>query len=182
MIESVFMAMSERLNSYFANKFSTGDDFVIVSNLVNQDGTPALTESDKLIITLANVQQESVNTRPNSVSILEAPVNINIHTLISAYFVEDNYQDSFKYLSGVISFFQSNKVFNHQNTPGLDPGIDKITFEISNLDIQALSQLWGIVGGKYLPSILYKVRMVPIKDDNFLRDTAVFSGLSSNII
>ena len=182
MIESVFMAMSERLNSYFANKYSTGDDFVIISNLVNQDGSSALSESDKMIITLANVQQETINSRRNSVSMLEAPVNINIHVLISTYFVEDNYQDSFKYLSGVISFFQANKVFNHQNTPGLDPEIDRITFEISNLDIQALSQLWGVLGGKYLPSIMYKVRMVPIKDSNFLGDNPVFSGMSSNII
>ena len=182
MLESVFSTMTEKLNTYFMNKYMTGDDFVIVSNLVNQDGSAALTESDKLILTLANLQQETINSRrPNTATMLETPVNMNIYVLISAYFIEDNYQDSLKYISGVISFFQSNKVFNHQNTPGLDPSIEKIAFELANMDIQALSQLWGVVGGKYLPSVLYKLRMVPISDDNFLGDMPSFSGFNSNV-
>lgn len=181
MIESVFTAMAEKLNTYFTNRYMTGDDFVIVSNLVNQDGSAALTESDKLIVTLANMQQETMNTRRNNATLLDAPININMYALISAYFIEDNYQDSLKYLSGVVSFFQANKVFNHQNTPDLDPEIDKVTFEISNMNIQELSQLWGIIGGKYLPSLLYKIRMVPLTDGNFLGDMPPFTGLNSNV-
>ena len=181
MIDTVLESMTDRLNSYFSNRFMTGDDFVIISNLANLDGTSAVTESDKVILTLANIQEEAVNNRPGNMTLLEAPANINLHVLISTYFIEDNYADSLKYLSGVVSFFQANRVFNHSNSPGLDPEIDKISFEIANLDIQGLSNLWGIIGGKYLPSVLYKVRMVPIREGNFLGDNVPFSGFSGNI-
>jgi len=51
-------------------------------------------------------------------------------------------------------------VLDHSNTPQLSPKIEKLTFEIVNLDMQSLNQLWGTIGGKYMPSILYKVRML----------------------
>ncbi len=181
MIETVFESMVDRLSTYFSNRYTTGDDFVIISNLANQDGSSAVTESDKVILTLANIQEESINNRPIGMNLLESPVNINIHVLVSTYFIEDNYQDSLKYLSGVISFFQANRVFNHSNTPGLDPEIDKVSFDIANMDIQGLSNLWGIIGGKYLPSVLYKVRMVPISEGNLTGDIPPFSGFNGSI-
>jgi hypothetical protein len=53
-------------------------------------------------------------------------------------------------------------VFDHQNTPELDSRIDKLMLDIENLGISDLSNLWGILGGKYMPSVLYRMRMVAI--------------------
>jgi len=38
--------------------------------------------------------------------------------------------------------------------------IDKITVEIINLEFPVLSNIWSMLGGKYLPSIVYKFRML----------------------
>ena len=72
----------------------------------------------------------------------------------------NQYSEALKFVSNTISFFQRRPVFDHQNTPELDSKIDKLVLDIENLDIKDLSTLWGVLSGKYLPSILYKVRMI----------------------
>ena len=71
-----------------------------------------------------------------------------------------NYLEVLKFISNTISFFQRQPLFDHQNTPGLDKRIDQLTMNIENLTMRDLSTLWGVLSGKYLPSVLYKVRMV----------------------
>ena len=57
-------------------------------------------------------------------------------------------------------------VFDKHSTPDLDSRIDKLVLDIENLNIQDLSNLWGLLGGRYLPSVYYRVRMVTIHPDN----------------
>jgi hypothetical protein len=114
----------------------------------------------------------------NSQDHLPRPVNLNLFILFSSYFIDKNYPEALKFLSAVISFFQSNAVFNHSNTPDLDDRVEKLTFEIVNQDLQNQSHLWGSLGGKYLPSILYKIRMVTIQEGNEA-EVSKISGLSS---
>ncbi|MEM7488913.1 MAG: Pvc16 family protein, partial [Pseudomonadota bacterium] len=48
------------------------------------------------------------------------------------------------------------------------PGLSQLTVEIANLGAEDVAQIWGNMGGRYLPSVLYKVRSVVI-DGNVLR-------------
>lgn len=180
MIYSVLNTISDRLNSYLKNRFALGEDKVILSNLVNQDGSVAITESDKVVITLVNIQEETVSSRLNSMENMYRPVNLNLYIMVSSYFIDSNYPEALKFLSAVLSFFQSNCVFNHANTPDLDLNVEKLTFEIVNQDLQNMSHLWGTIGGKYLPSVLYKVRMITIQEGNINSEASVFSGFRSN--
>ena len=83
-------------------------------------------------------------------------------------------------LSAAISFFQYTSVFNHNNTPDLDSSVEKLVFEMINLNIQELSQLWGVHGGKYLPSVLYKTRMVTITED-IIEQSFNIAGFGSDV-
>jgi hypothetical protein len=180
MIYSVLNTVGEKLNFYLKNRFSLGEDKVLLSNIVNQDGSLAITESDKVVITLVNIQEETISSRVNSNMDQMRPINLNLYIMCSAYFIDKNYPESLKFLSAVISFFQANCVFNHNNTPDLDINVEKLTFEIVNQDLQGQSHLWGTLGGKYLPSVLYKVRMVTIQEGNVENDYSRISGLGSN--
>jgi len=82
--------------------------------------------------------------------------------LFAANFSSANYPEALKFISSSIGFFQARPVIDQQNTPDLDARIEKVTLEIQNLSIMELSNLWGILSGKYMPSILYKVRMLTI--------------------
>ena len=180
MIYSVLNTISEKLDFYLKNRFSLGENKVILSNIVNQDGSLAITESDKVVLTLVNIQEETVSSRLNSNMHMSRPINLNLYVMCSAYFIDSNYPEALKFLSAVLSFFQSNCVFTHNNTPDLDPNIEKLTFEIVNQDLQNQSHMWGTLGGKYLPSVLYKVRMVSIQEGNIESEHSRLTGLSSN--
>jgi hypothetical protein len=80
--------------------------------------------------------------------------------LFAANFPENNYREGLRFLSAVIYFFQGQHTFNPQNTPSLPPEVEKITVEIINLEFAVLSNIWSMLGGKYLPSIVYKFRML----------------------
>jgi hypothetical protein len=96
--------------------------------------------------------------------VTNAPVYLNLLVMFAANFGGRNYAEALKFLSGTIGFFQARPAFDPQSSPGLDPRIDKLTLEIENLNTADLSNLWGIFGGKYLPSILYRMRMVTIDE------------------
>ena len=177
MIYQAISTISQVINDYLKNRFSIVEDKVVVSNLVNADGSVAVTEPDKIIISLANLQQETVSHRGKAGT--NKPVNLNLFILVSAHFESENYVEGLRYLSGVISFFQANKTLNHANTPDLDNGIEKLSFEIVNQDLQNLSHLWGSIGSKYMPSVLYKVRMVSIQDGDLSEFNIPFTGFGT---
>ena len=47
------------------------------------------------------------------------------------------------------------------------------SLEIENLDADGLSQLWGVLGSRYLPSVLYRMRTVTIDAGALTAETLV---------
>jgi hypothetical protein len=69
-------------------------------------------------------------------------------------------------VDGVVAFFQAHPVFDHQNSPDLDQGIDRLVLELEPLSLTDLSNLGGILGGRYVPSVLYRARMISNHSDS----------------
>jgi hypothetical protein len=166
MIHEALTIISDKLNTYFTNRFSLNEERLVLSNIVNQDGSVAINESDKMILTLINLQEEAIASMNSRMVGVNRPVNLNLFILFSAYFTGGNYEEALKFLSATIGFFQSNPVINHHNTPELDDSIEKLSCEIVNTDLQSLSHLWGVLGGKHMPSVMYKIRMVTFNEFN----------------
>lgn len=164
MINSVVALILERLNENLNNRFSQAQDIAISGGLNDLENDNNSVYQDKLIITLANIENERLSFRQNPRA-SNTPINLYLYILISAYFQQSNYVQGLGMLSAAISYFQYFASWNHSNAPGLDSSIEKLAFELINLNIQELSQLWGVHGGKYLPSAMYKVRMVTISED-----------------
>lgn len=38
--------------------------------------------------------------------------------------------------------------------------MDKLIFNMENLGRRELHNIWGVFGGKYIPQVLYRVRMI----------------------
>jgi hypothetical protein len=79
-----------------------------------------------------------------------------------------DYLQSLKELSLVIQFFQQKFYFDLSNSPSLDVKIDKLLMELHSLNFEQLNHLWGVLGGKYIPSVLYKMRVVGIEDETII--------------
>ncbi|WP_109832603.1 DUF4255 domain-containing protein [Reichenbachiella versicolor] len=176
MIGSALITIAESVNEHLNNIFSISDDKVIVSNLVDFEGNMAVTDPDRLILSLVNLQPEKVTQRGQISN--KGVLNVNLYLLFSSTFIDANYVQGLDYLAAIMSYFEVNKALNHSNTPNLDSGLEKLTFEIFPQNIQDTSYLWGAVGAKYLPSVIYKMRMVKLREEN-MNLSAPLTGLST---
>lgn len=159
--------ITEELNQYLKNIFNLTEDSAVASNLLGLDGNVEIPSENKVVATLVNVEQE-YSTRSTGVSsiqpdytmVMVPPISLNLYVLFSTFFGSTNYSEALKFLSYTILFFQKKSMFNNRNSPELDKNIEKLTMEIVNLDFRDLSSMWSILGSRYLPSVLYKIRMV----------------------
>ena len=176
MIDAAISHIAKNINKHLMGTFDHSEDIVVVSNILEQDGSIAANVANKIILSLVNVEKDSVAyNQPAAVagSGLRAissspPIHFNLYLMVASYFGGNNYQEGLKHISSTISYLQRQPVFDHNNSPGLDRSIDKLILEIENLSLQDLNSLWSILSGKYLPSVLYKVRMVSY-DSNAVR-------------
>jgi Pvc16 N-terminal domain len=172
MIHEILPAIQTELNKFFKSKHNLNEDKVLLSNLVNMDGSLAIQETDKIVMTLVNVEQERSKSNTGGYEQTEkggflkvnAPININITILFAAYFTPENYLEGIKFLSSTIAFFQSrNSSFDPQNTPGINGLVERLQAELMPLEFRELSNVWSGLGAKYLPSVVYRIKTIPIQ-------------------
>ncbi len=126
-----------------------------------------------IYITLVNLEEErtlknvSHTIRKNNRShYQEPPVNLNLFLLFS--FTFSQYSTCLLRLSETIELFQNKSVFkseNELNTNSFPSKLEKLVFDMYSINFEKLNHLWGILGGTYYPSVLYKVRLVTIRKD-----------------
>lgn len=170
MIDLALGVVASQLNQGLQRAFGVREDMAVLGHIVEQDGQVGTQVDNKLVVSLVNIERDAAALRPTSrgtggpmrAAVMPAAVPLTLSVLFAANFGGGNYGEALKLISGTIGFFQSRPVLNHQNTPELDPRIDRLALDIANLDITELSNLWGILSGRYLPSVLYRVRMVTV--------------------
>lgn len=126
-------------------------------------------------ISLVNVQEETtlrnlphVERRSGQSQYLEPPIYLNLHLLFAFEFL--TYAASLTHLSKTVELFQTKRWFANatQTGPGANafpPTLEKLVFEMVNMNFEELNNLWGVLGGSYFPSVVYKVRMVKVQLD-----------------
>ena len=133
-----------------------------------------LKESKKgVFLSLVNLSEEGTlkngphyymkNGRPRY---KEPPVYLNLFLLVAFHF--DQYTTGITRLSETIELFQSKPWFGAENQrPGnsFPANLERLVFDFYNLDFEKLNHLWGVSGGSYLPSVLYKVRLMKMQKD-----------------
>jgi hypothetical protein len=180
MIDDVLQYIVAELNQYFRVKFGLNENIVVLSGLVNIDGTPALQQDNKVVVTMLNVEQEkTIATQANyqsngdRTSKVNPPVYLNVYLLFAGYFPGSNYAEALKFISGVIAFFQSNIAFSREDSSGLPEGVDKLVFDLQKFSYQDLSHIWGMLGAKHMPSVGYKLRMLMIDNQRIVEQRPI---------
>ena len=188
MIDQALTIIRDELEAYFR---LLGDDTatVILDNISLLDTQDGANLKDKVIISLVNVEEESTlknlthKVRLNGgINYVEPPVHLNLYLLFSANYVGESTSPTPKYtlaltrLSTIIQFFQSKRLFTLHNSPNanLSQSIEdlnnpdlsnlRITIELYTLTFEQINHLWGSLGGKQLPFVMYKARLVEIQD------------------
>lgn len=163
MIAKALNFVTNQLDSYLKRKTSATKPMVKLSSVTS-------TAEDTLVVSLVNISEEGTIAnqsnigRDNIALSKQAPVYLNLNILVSAAFKENNYKEGLQWLSLAINFFQEYPFFNSSQTQ-MPNGIDTLSFELVNLDIDNMSRFWGALGTNYQPSVIYKMRMLKISDD-----------------
>ncbi|MBI1938370.1 MAG: DUF4255 domain-containing protein [Ignavibacteriales bacterium] len=172
MIDKSLEALKRAVQNYLVSLPElnlTSEDAIVLSPIVKADGSLAIPDNS-LGLTLVNIEEERVVKSQNAVSIasdgrvsiVNPEIKLNLFILIAANFT--NYDTGLQFLSAVVKCFQSKNVFTPDNTPLLDSSIQKLIVELFSLDFEKQNHLWGSLGAKYLPSVLYRVRLVAIQE------------------
>ena len=188
MIFQVLQIIKEELNGYF-----TDENPVELANIATIASGEDNNEESDIILTLINIDEEStLKNVPNykvegtTVSYKNPKVNINLYILFSAN--NKLYTESLKSVSRIIEFFQGKNVFTHLNTnfnrdeaemQGL--GDFKFITELYTPSFEQLSYIWGVLGGKQYPSVLYKVRLLEIERDVLQSQGAVITNINATL-
>lgn len=176
MIYEALSCLTDEINVYFRSKLKINEDKAILSGILSADGTLAIREENKVIITLVNVEKETAAGN-GSVPNTALPLYINLYVLFAAYFSAGNYPESLRFLSFVMGYLQQKSVFNRSNTPQLNSQIVKLMFEMENLSTERMNNIWATLGAKYMPSVLYKMRMLTIDGSTVREYRPVIEGI-----
>jgi hypothetical protein len=88
------------------------------------------------------------------------PAYLNLYVMISANRV--TYVNALANISKVIEVFQTNNVLEY-NDPNENTENDfKFRIELHSIPFDQLSYIWGLLGGKVMPSVLYKISVIKI--------------------
>lgn len=189
MIGLALKLLRDELSHYvFQNKRPTDsilEDDIILHNIALIEGENQGDLENKIVITLVNTEEEStlknkshVAGTLNGFTYAEPPVFLNLYILISATLgqdLQDAYEFALHRLSLVIQFFQAKKSFTVKNSPFTTISGDsnilqeikddiKLNIELYTLTFEQINHLWGSLGGKQVPSAMYKVRLVKIQE------------------
>lgn len=189
MIHSVLEFLTQELNSFI--KLKVGDPLttrIFLSGVTNEAGIAIPDQS--LGLSLINIEEERTNKEQqsrfiNAVGKVEKrnpEIQLNLYVLITANFqnkqannTSDDYVEGLKQLSYAIAFFQSKNVFTPENSPalsGFDDSLKKIVVELYSYSFEQLYNFWSVVGAKYLPSVLYKIKTLTIQE-NAIQESGV---------
>jgi hypothetical protein len=187
MIRVVLELIRNQLNGYLQNMDRRDEDWVILSNIVDHEGRSYEDARGKIVMFLANITHETtvstfsynVKTKNSSYANVQPPLYIDLFILFFANFYDRHYGEGLEMISRTIGFFQQNPWFTHDNMPDLDSRIDKLTMEITNIDLLEINYLMGTLGTKYLPSVFYKLRMIPFANDAMQAEVPAARGADS---
>ena len=168
-----------------------------IATLENQ--TDSDMSKSPIILSIVNIEEDRT-LKNQSVYLKETNDNTNIsrfknptqHLIFSILF-SSYLQESKFYLNGieklnlVINYFQQNNTFYYKNDDSeliyyLDfmsktevekLNYSKITFETVSLNMEQLNQMWSYLGSKYMPSILFKMRLYPVQVDTVIKEEVI---------
>lgn len=176
MIFEVIQIVAEQVNNYLEE---IGLEKTVVAEniafLESQNETVSANLEDKVALTLINLDEEATlknfpnHTIENAKTIYRnSIINLNLYLLFSAN--RNIYINSLNDISKIIAFFQGKKLFTQANTiynrnNVAMNNIDnfRFTVELYTPTFEELNYIWGTLGGKQLPSALYKVSMIQIE-------------------
>lgn len=174
MIYEALQIISEQLDNYLSAEGLS--NLVKLENIALIETTAENSDkvNGKLVLTLINIDEEkTLKNLPNftvinkqSTEYRNPPIHLNLYLLISANC--NTYVNSLRSISKTIEFFQGKSTFTSENTTyTTKEDFDtlssfKLIVNLYTPSFEELNHIWGTLGGRQLPSVIYQIQMVEI--------------------
>jgi hypothetical protein len=143
---------------------------VVRGAILNEKGEPQL-GAGTVGLMIANIDEERVfkaqlqkqKRTDNDIEVANPEIKLNFYLLVAANpgTTTVSYDAALRRLSEVITYFQGTSWFDKTDYPSLDP-IEYLVVDLYSLSFEMQNQLWASMGAKYMPSVVYKIRLVVI--------------------
>ncbi|MBW1297058.1 DUF4255 domain-containing protein [Aquimarina litoralis] len=176
MVDVVLTVLKDKLNEYFKNVVGTTESNIIDFISTNNNDPVSFT-NDKITPFLINISEDRKFRNADQYSGIvrngiktQANPEIRIELLILFVSKFNKYDQALKFLSHLIKFFQVNRIFDPLNAPQLsEENIEKLIVELISLPLEEQNQVWHSLNTSYLPSVLYKVRLLSFIDEQSIQ-------------
>lgn len=186
MIDRALSIIVNRLNQHLATPETAPEDAAVLMDLADSSG-PAPEAQDKIVVFITNITEDTLArsaSRAPGIDMhtqMQRPLSLHIHFVVAANFEPAKYVRALNALSRAVQFFQAYPVFDRSNSPDMaNSGIDRLSIEMESLGVDSVSQLWGVLGGRYLPSVVYRARTLSIDTQSVLDEVPAIGGLQTD--
>lgn len=182
MISHALTIVTNELNKHLVDDYKSNETVARLGNLADGFSNSVAMSRKDLYFSVVNLKEEkTLKNLPNYVRndvTLKAlyenpPVFLNFQILVTA--PHETYSLGLSLLSRVIRFFQYKNVFTQENvhpdsittispTNSLDQLEEfKLIFDLYSASMEEVNHLWGTLGGKQYPFVIYWMRMLDLK-------------------
>jgi hypothetical protein len=193
MIYETLQILKEQLETYF-DSVGLGKIIVLDNIALWESGSEDASRIDgKVVLTLLKMDEETTlknipnyKVKDGKTEYRNPPVHLNLFLLISANC--DSYDKSLRSISKTIQFFQGKKVFNAANTVYNRNNVSfdvfeqfRFILELYTPSFEELNNVWGILGGRQLPSVIYRIQLIQIEQDKILQSSELISQVGGDL-
>lgn len=203
MISHALTIVMNELNKHLTDAYQATSSQVRLGNLAEGFAAASGTGNarDLLYLSVVNLKEEKAlknipayvrNDTTLRVTFENPPVFLNLLVLLSA--THENYTNSLVMLSRAIRFFQSKHVFTQDavapasittNAPmnALDQLEEfKLIFDLYSPTLEEVNHLWGTLGGKQYPFVLYVLRMLDLKFKAVQSESGLITEVTTDVV
>jgi hypothetical protein len=195
--------VTNELERHLTDIYGLGAPQVRLGNIaegMSGSANNAAVPRDVLAISMVNIREEKTlknlsNQVRNDVTLRVAyenpPVFLNFQILIVA--THTNYSNALLMLSRAIRFFQFRNVFDQDSvapasitTNAPSNTLDqleafKLVFDLYSPSMEEVNHLWGTLGGKQYPFVLYTLRFLDLKFKSVQSESGLITEVVSDL-
>ncbi|MCD8172364.1 MAG: DUF4255 domain-containing protein [Alistipes sp.] len=163
MIYNTLHILTTNLTAHLRLRFGLHENIVVAGSPGRDSASGS---AGNLFITLLNAERETAagirfgrnNPAGEGYAQTSPAWQLNLYIMFSAIFPDKQYEEGLKVLSATIAFLQSHTRYTVAAGSGF-------CIEPVNITFGELSNIWGMFGRSYHPSVICKVRLLDIDSD-----------------
>ncbi|MBX2924689.1 MAG: DUF4255 domain-containing protein [Chitinophagaceae bacterium] len=187
MIDQAILLLKSELQNYISGIDESVN--VVTDNIGLLETSKGETLDNNIVITMVNIEEETTLKnqpalrRPFSgiATYRNPPVCLNLFILFTCNYFGNGYPFALKRLSYVIKFINTRSSFSISNRTEEITEV-RFTMEMVKLSFEQVNHLWGTLGGRQIPFVLYKLSLVALSDAAVIRESPLIEEIETNLL